>query len=57
VCAHCAPQINVVGFSVVGLSMVGGALTITASYKPAGDKRVDITFQEATLVRALIEDV
>ncbi len=37
--------------------MVGGALTITASYKPAGDKRVDITFQEATLVRALIEDV
>lgn len=43
-------QINVVEFSVSGLSMVKGALTITASYSPESPKRVAITFKEATLV-------
>ncbi len=43
-------QVNVVDFSVAGLSMVKGALTITAAYTPSSPQRVDITFKEATLV-------
>ncbi len=46
----CVTQVNVVDFNVVGLSFVGGALTITASFAPASGQRVDIKFREATLV-------
>lgn len=44
-------QVNRVGFSVAGLGLIQGALTITAEYRPAGAQRVDIDFKQATLVR------
>jgi len=47
--------INTVSFSVTGLSMIGGALTITASYAPSLPKRVDITFKDAVLNPAALQ--
>lgn len=35
---------------MAGLGNLSGSLTITASYTPASDDRVDITFQSAKLV-------
>lgn len=46
----CAVQVNSIGFSVTGLSMVQGGLTIKAKYQPSTPTKVDIAFQEATLV-------
>lgn len=46
----CSAQSNSVEFSVAGLSMVRGGLTIRATFSPASPQRVDIQFQEATLV-------
>jgi hypothetical protein len=43
-------QLNVVQFSVAGLGMLSGSLTVKASYKVASDERVDIKFIESTLV-------
>lgn len=44
------PQLNVVQFSVAGLGMLSGSLTVKASYEVASDDRVDIKFIESTLV-------
>jgi hypothetical protein len=41
-----------VEFSVLGLGTLQGALTIRAAYTPVSPTRVDISFTEATLVRA-----
>jgi hypothetical protein len=43
-------QLNVVQFSVAGLGMLSGSLTVKASYEVASDERVDIKFIESTLV-------
>ena len=40
-----------VQFSVAGLGMLSGSLTVKASYEVASDERVDIKFIESTLVR------
>lgn len=45
-------QLNVVSFSVAGLGMLSGSLSVKASYEPATDTRVDIKFIESTLVSA-----
>ncbi|KAF6256783.1 hypothetical protein COO60DRAFT_79493 [Scenedesmus sp. NREL 46B-D3] len=42
--------LNVVQFSVAGLGMLSGSLTVKASYEVASDDRVDIKFIESTLV-------
>eukprot|EP00882_Tetradesmus_deserticola_P026128 GHRQ01028767.1.p1 GENE.GHRQ01028767.1~~GHRQ01028767.1.p1 ORF type:complete len:146 (+),score=13.17 GHRQ01028767.1:185-622(+) len=44
-------QLNVVQFSVAGLGMLTGSLTVKASYEVASDERVAIKFIESTLVR------
>ncbi|MEW5302026.1 MAG: hypothetical protein WDW38_008655 [Sanguina aurantia] len=41
--------VNRVAFSVSGLGMIKGALTITASFQPVSEQRVAITFQNALL--------
>lgn len=46
-------QLNVVEFSVAGLGMLSGSLTVKASYEPASDSRVNIKFVESTLVSAV----
>eukprot|EP00882_Tetradesmus_deserticola_P009697 GHRQ01010239.1.p1 GENE.GHRQ01010239.1~~GHRQ01010239.1.p1 ORF type:complete len:243 (+),score=140.18 GHRQ01010239.1:95-730(+) len=42
--------LNVVQFSVAGLGMLTGSLTVKASYEVASDERVAIKFVESTLV-------
>ncbi|WIA18878.1 hypothetical protein OEZ85_003551 [Tetradesmus obliquus] len=42
--------LNVVQFSVAGLGMLSGSLTVKASYEVASDDRVSIKFIESTLV-------
>ena len=49
-CPLSFPQVNKVSFSVSGLGLIRGSLTISASYRQAGPQRVDITFLEAALV-------
>ena len=49
-CRSCAPlQVNTVEFSVSGLGMLRGSLTIKAAYTRASPTRVDIDFLESTL--------
>jgi len=48
--------VNDIAFSVAGLGMLRGGLRIEAAYTPVSDSRVDIKFQSATLVRALIPE-
>jgi hypothetical protein len=50
-CLLACSQLNVVQFSVAGLGMLSGSLTVKASYEVASDQRVDIKFIESTLVR------
>ncbi|KAH7423267.1 hypothetical protein KP509_12G047100 [Ceratopteris richardii] len=41
---------NIIKFSVSGLGMLNGALTIEASYVVSSEKRVDIQFEKSTIV-------
>lgn len=41
---------NTIGFSVTGLGMLSGELTIEASFKIASPKRVDIQFEKSAIV-------
>jgi hypothetical protein len=50
-------QLNVVQFSVAGLGMLSGSLTVKASYEVASDERVDIKFIESTLVGETVNSV
>jgi hypothetical protein len=47
----------VVQFSVAGLGMLSGSLTVKASYEVASDERVDIKFIESTLVGEAVNSV
>ena len=47
--------VNEVTFVVAGLGALRGALTVEASFSPASDARVDITFQRATLAPPQLE--
>ncbi len=43
-------QVNKVDFSVSGLGLIKGSLTIAASYSKASKRRVNIEFKSAALV-------
>eukprot|EP00798_Chlamydomonas_sp_ICE-L_P011477 gene11477-34193_t len=47
--------VNRIDFSVSGLGMIKGGLTIRASYTAMSPQRVGITFQEATLAPAQLQ--
>jgi hypothetical protein len=49
---HLWLQVNRIGFEFTALIKVEGALTVEATYEPAGPARVDIKFQKSTLVCA-----
>eukprot|EP00877_Chromochloris_zofingiensis_P009407 jgi/Chrzof1/471/Cz01g17010.t1 len=49
--------VNEIQFSVAGLGLITGALTIKASYQPASVNRVSIQFREATLVPKQLQQI
>ncbi len=48
-----ALAVNKVDFSVSGLGLLRGSLTIKAGFRKAGPQRVDIDFHEASLVSSI----
>jgi hypothetical protein len=48
---------NKIYFSVAGLDMLSGSLTIDATYEPVTAKRVAITFERASLVPKALQQL
>lgn len=46
-----------VGFRVAGLGLLEGTLTIRASYQVAGPSRVNVDFQDSTLVPSQLQTI
>eukprot|EP00775_Hariotina_reticulata_P004380 gene4379-4632_t len=49
--------LNVIQFSVAGLGMLSGSLTVKASYEVVSDQRVAIKFMESTLVPEQLQQI